>query len=253
MKKIILICLAFLTLTSGSETQHSKKKNNKAKTELKTNFSGIITYYGKVTRIPDRSKTYAKLHDFEAQFELYMNSEYTRRIEDYKNLGLSITITEGIKHDYYMQTVFSKDGNFVAEATPQEIIDYQLTPKYRKTNSLKMRKVGGKKRIKGFVCRKVISDIVTEDNIRIQLVAWYAPELYIEGFQIPYFPKLQGIPLVYDTYNGEHVVTYQATDIKKKELHNGYFGKPTMVESINYTDFLLKIQEIGNKKPEFDF
>ncbi|MBN1463642.1 MAG: hypothetical protein JXQ69_01900 [Paludibacteraceae bacterium] len=253
MRKIIFIALALLSIIALTAARKPKKKNTK-KAPQETTFTGIISYYGKVTRIPDKSKTTAKLNDFEAQFQLYMNEEYTRRIEKYENLGLTITLTEGINHDFYMQSVHSKDGNLLAIATLDEMKELQLTPKYVRYNSLKMRKVSGKKRVQGYICKKAISDIVTEDNIRIQLVAWYCPELTLKGYQTPYFPKLQGyIPLVYDMYTGQHVVTYSATDVKKQALHNGYFSKPDQMEPLNYKEFLKKIQEIGNKQQQEEF
>lgn len=246
MKKYIILILTLLSVLALVAAKKPVKKN--AKEPLKTNFTGIISYYGKVTRIPDKSKTTAKLFDFEAQFQLYMNEDYTRRVENYENLGLKITLTEGLKTDFYMQTVNSKEGNLLAIATLEEIKELQLTPKYMKTNALKMRNVGGKKRIQGYICKKAICDIVTVDNIRIQLVAWYCPELYLEGFKIPYFPALRGIPLMYDSYNGQHVVTYSATEVKKQPLHNGYFSKPDQMEPLTYREFIRKIQEIGNKQ-----
>jgi GLPGLI family protein len=246
MKRLLVFCLAFITLFVST----SSKKPEKSNEPEKSNFTGIISYYGKVTRIPDKSKTRAKLNDFEAQFQLYMNDEYTKRVEDYKSLGLSIIITEGLKNDLYMQQISSREGNFLAIATLQEMKDYQLTSRYVKYNSLKMRKVTGKKRIQGYVCNKAICDIVTEDNIRIQLIAWYTTELYIEDYHIPYFPDLKGIPLAYDTYNGQHVVTYTATDVKKMPISNSYFSKPGQIEPMTYTEFMQKMQELGNKQEE---
>jgi len=245
MKKIILLALALLTLTSITAAKKPEKKDEEPQ---KSSFSGIITYYGKVTRIPDKSKTHAKLGDFEALFKLYMNDEYTRRVENYEGLGLKITITEGINKDVYFQTVSTKNGDMFVEATTQELKDYQLIAKYMRTNSLKMREVTGKKRINGYTCKKVISDIVTEDNIRIQLVAWYCPDLFIPGYQVPFFPNLKGIPLLYDTYNGEHVVTYNATDIKKQLLNNGYFSRPNMMEPMTFTEYMRKMEEQGKQE-----
>lgn len=248
MRKFLLITLALLSIIAAMGFGWPKQKKSKKKAPTETNFSGIITYMGKVSRIPDRNRTKAKLHQFEAKFDLYLNSEFSKRVEEYKALGLSITITEGIKTDFYQQTVFSKDGNMLIIATPQEIRDYQLTARHIRTNSLKMRKVRGKKRIKGYVCKKMISDIITEDNIRIQLVAWYTPELFVKGFQIPYFPGMPGIPLLYDTYNGEHVVTYQATHIKEKELNNSWFGRPMQVVPMTFTEYLIKMQNYGQEE-----
>ncbi len=248
MRKFLLITIALLTVIAAMGSSNASRKKSKKKTPTESNFSGIITYLGKVSRIPDKNKTSANLHDFEARFDLYLNDEYSKRVEEYKALGLSITITEGIKKDYYQQTVYSKDGNMLIIATPKEIKDYQLTAKYIRTTSLKMRKVRGKKRIKGYVCKKMICDIITEDHIRIQLVAWYTPELFIKGYQTPYFPGLPGIPLLYDTYNGEHVVTYQATHIKKKELKNNYFGRPMQVVPMTFTEYLIQMQNYGNEQ-----
>jgi GLPGLI family protein len=241
MKKTLsLVCLIAICLTAIAKNPPKATEEND-KNDKRPVFSGIISFYGKVTRIPDKSKTKAKLGDFDSLFKLYLNANFSKRVENYE--GLSITITEGINQDIYYQTISSKQGNMLIEATPQEQKDYQLTAKTVRYSSIKTREVTGKKKVNGYACKKVICDMVTEDNIRVQLIAWYSPDLYIPGYVVPFFPDLKGLPLIYDYYNGEHVVTYNATDIKKQDISNNTFSKPSGVEPMTMTQYLRKMQE----------
>jgi GLPGLI family protein len=240
MKKIF--ALLFICLVGAFALQAKKNKDNSDDEKKRPVFSGVISYYGKVTRIPDKSKTKAKLGDFDSLFKLYMNKNFTKRVENYE--GLSITITEGINQDIYFQTVSSRQGgNYLVVATPQEQKDYQLTAANVRYTTMKLKEVSGKKRINGYTCKKVVCDMVTEEKIRVQLIAWYTDELYIPHYKIPFFGELNGIPLMYDTYNGEHVVTYNATDIDKHDYPDNFFGKPSGVEPMTMTEYMRSMEQ----------
>lgn len=240
MKKTIAI-LGIL-LISICSIQAKKKKEEAQDDSKRPIFSGMISYYGKVTRIPDKSKTRAKLGDFDSLFKLYMNKNFTRRIENYE--GLSITIIEGINQDIYYQYISTKEGGkTLVIATPQEQKDYQLTAQYARATSIKIKEATGKKRINGYACRKVTCDMVTEDKIRVQLIAWVTEDLYIPNYKIPYFGVLKGIPLMYDTYNGEHVVTYNATEVDKHDYPDNFFGRPGGIEPVNMTQYLQSMEQ----------
>ncbi len=237
-KAVALLCLFAISLIPIQA-----KKKNKHEEKKRATFSGVITYYGKVTRIPDKSKTINKLGDFDSLFKLYLNKNFSRRVEQYT--GLEISITEGINQDVYFQYIRAKTHKFLVVATPQEMRDYQLTPNFVRYKKRRIREVSGKKRIKGYKCKKVVCDILTEDNIKIQLVAWYTKKLYIPGYKIPYFDELRGIPLMYDTYNGEHVITYIAQDVDKRLLLDNFFGRPSGVEAVTMNQYLQSIQQIS--------
>lgn len=238
MRKNILF---FLLICLLSQTSFLSGKE-KVLEEEKTHFNGIITYMGKVSRIPDRAKTKVKLNDMDAYYQLYMNDHFTKHVEDIEG-QMQLTITEGITDEVYVQTMSSREGNILIEATPKEQKDYQLTAKSKRYSSVNIREVSGKKKIKGYNCKKVICDMITEDNIHVQLVAWYTPELTIKGYYTPYFGYLKGLPLYYDYYNGDYVVTYYSTKIEKKAVPDSFFNEPTGVEPINMTQYLRSQQQ----------
>lgn len=246
MKKIIAIVgILFISVCS----LQAKKKDKNTDDTKRPVFSGVISYYGKVTRIPDKSKTRARLGDFDSVFKLYMNKNFTRRVENYE--GLTIHIVEGINQDYYYQYISTKEGGAtLVVATPQEQKDYQLTAKYVRSNSVKLKEVMGKRRINGYTCRKVICNMVTEDKIRIQLTAWITDELYIPNYSIPFFGALKGLPMIYDTYNGEHVVTYNVTDVDKHNYEDGYFNKPSGIVPLTMTEYLRSMEQQAPQEQE---
>lgn len=215
----------------------SQKKQEE---EQQSNFSGYISYYGKVSRIPDKSKTTARLGNFDSSFKMYLNDDFSKRVESFE--GINIATIEGSTQDIYFQSITGAIGDFLIEASPQEQQDYQLTAKYRRYSSVKMKEPSEKRKVCGYTCKKLVCDMVTEDNIRIQLVAWYAPDLYVKNYRIPFFSKLKGVPLIYDTYNGEHVVTYSANEVKKQELKDSFFARPEGLPTISITDYVRSSQ-----------
>lgn len=247
MKKTI--AFLFILLISICSIQAKDKKEEQQDDSKRPIFSGVISYYGKVTRIPDKSKTKAHLGDFDSLFKLYMNKNFTRRVENYEGLG--INIVEGINHDYYFQYLSSKQGGAtLVVATPQEIKDYQLTAQYVRASSIKIKEAIGKKRINGYTCTKIVCDMVTEDKIRVQLVAWIAEDLYIPNYKIPFFGVVKGIPLIYDTYNGEHVVTYNTTDVEKHSYEDNFFGKPSGIEPVTMTQYMRNMEQQSQEQPQ---
>lgn len=191
-------------------------------------FSGVLSYVGKVTRIPDKSKTDVKLQETDANFVEYMNSEWTKRVEDI-NGELTVTTLIGNKEDIWWQSIRSRRDSSVLLLTSnrEEQIKYGLMPQDAKCNSKKVKVQSNKKRkIDGHECVKVICNIVTVDNIRVQLVAWVATDLRIKGRKTPYFGELSGLPLIYDYYNGKYVVTYSVNDISKRVFSNQDFAEP---------------------------
>ncbi|MDR1678691.1 MAG: hypothetical protein LBR81_02830 [Prevotellaceae bacterium] len=241
-KRIFFLCL-ILVCTLGmaaKKTKQGTRSNDDSRV-----FTGVISYYGKVTRIPDRSLSKAKLGDTDSNFKLYMNRNFTKRIESFE--GITITITEGINQDIYYQTISTPEDNTLIVATLQEQRDFQLTAKTVRYASVRVREMSGKKKINGYECRKAVCDMVTEDNVRIQLIAWYAPELQIPHYRVPFFGELKGLPLLYDCYNGEHVVTYNSTSVKRQDVSDRFFDLPTDVEPISMTEYIRRVQT-GNSE-----
>jgi hypothetical protein len=236
MKKYLILLLSFgFALSCFSQ---KTKKNDK--NEDKNKFEGRITYIGKVTRIPDKKKTTAKLGDVDSYFDLVINENFFRKEENIQN-RLQINTTEGIKNEIFFQTIRPIPGDTIIfiEATPQEQHHYGLTA--RNSDACSSKKVSAKtskrKKIVRQKCTKVICNMVTTDNIRVQLVAWVAASIKVNGFYTPYFGELSGFPLMYDYYNGEYVVTYTATKIKKGTVLDSYFSRPN-TQSITMTEYL---------------
>jgi len=201
---------------------------NAVEKKQQKDFSGTLSYTGKVTRIPDKSKTNVKLQETDASFKEMINSEWTKRVEDI-NGELTVTTLVGNKQDVWWQTISSRrDGSvLLLTSNREEQIKYGLMPQDAKCNSKKVKVQSNKKRkVDGHECVKVICNMVTTDNIRVQLVAWVATDLRIKGRKTPYFGELSGLPLIYDYYNGKYVVTYSVNDISKRTFTDQDFEMP---------------------------
>jgi hypothetical protein len=244
MKKTIsLILIAAMTALTGLSAATNNKSKGKEKQKEVANFNGKIKYIGKVTRIPDRSKTAVKLNDFEGEFYEYYNDEYVKREENINN-QLKVSNVTGIKSDIFFQTIESiVDKTMIyITATPDEQRQFQLTPRMMRANSKKITFSSGKLVVLKRKCKKVVCNMVTEDNIHLQLVAWYDPNLKINGFCVPYFGKIDFVPLKYDFYNGEYVVTYTATEIKEMPVFSGTFDRPDATP-ITMTEYVMSQQQ----------
>lgn len=237
MNRFFLIALSLLlSIPVLASSPKDKEKNV-------TNFNGVITYIGKVSRIPDRKRTSARLQDLDSYFKLYMNDSYTKSVEDIQS-QLEISKVTGIRDESFFQTLTYRDQSpILVVASREEIRQFQLTPLSMRCNEKKIKTMTGKRTILGHKCLKMVCDMVTEDNIHVQLVAWYAPDLRISGYNTPYFGQLKGLPLAYDVWNGEYVVTYTATEIDEKSIPASTFEKPKDVSPISFTRFMQMQQE----------
>lgn len=247
----ILFFFCLISFYSNGYAAPPKSKTGSAKSKKSEKeippFEGVIGFYGKVTRIPDKSLTKAKLNDFENTFDLYINKEYTKTVDEFG--GLRITTTDGLENDTYYQTIETKEEKLLITASIKEQQDFQLKPKYVKVKSSDISYQHSKTRkVKGYRCTRVTCNIVTEDNMRIQLVAWYTTEIHMPKYQLPFYGELPGIPLIYDMYNGLHVVTYTAQSVKKwSSLKNSYFLAPnTGFTKISYTDYVNTQGRMGD-------
>jgi len=233
---IALVLVLLLTIPVFAAPSKDKEKNT-------TNFNGVITYIGKVSRIPDRKRTTARLQDLDSYFKLYLNDEYAKSVEDIQS-QLEISKVTGIRNESFFQTLTYRDqAPMLVVATSEEIQKYQLTPRSMRANEKKIRTMTGKRTILGHKCLKMVCDMVTEDNIHVQLVAWYAPDMHISGYNTPYFGQLKGLPLAYDVWNGEYVVTYTATEIDEKNIPSSTFEKPKDIAPISFSEFMRMQQE----------
>ncbi|MBP5137042.1 MAG: hypothetical protein ILP23_06970, partial [Paludibacteraceae bacterium] len=147
------------------------------------------------------------------------------------------------KSDIFFQTIESiVDKTMIyITATPDEQRQFQLTPRMMRANSKKITFASGKLVVLKRKCKKVVCNMVTEDNIHLQLVAWYDPNLKINGFCVPYFGKIDYLPLKYDFYNGEYVVTYTATEIKEMPVLGSSFNRPDATP-ISMTEYIMSQQ-----------
>lgn len=235
MKKHLAIIFLLLTVATAFATD--TKKNGKS--EEGSNFNGVITYIGKVTRIPDRSKTTVKLNEFDSFFDMYFGDEYTKRVENINN-QIIVSYVNGIKEDVFFQTIESQIDKSVIyiTANPDEQRKFQLTPQTMRSNHKKVTYASGKKTVCGRKCKKVVCNMVTEDNIHLQLIAWYDPNIRLKDLYTPFFGKIDGMPLMYDFYNGEYVVTYTATKIRKTMIPNSTFDRPDATP-ISMTEYVM--------------
>ncbi len=219
MKRIIVLGLVATMVIGVCHAQKNQQKD----------FSGVITYNGKVSRIPDKKKTDARLNENDGTIREYMNSDFTKR-EEVINGELLIKTVNGNKDDVWWQTLQSSKnkGVLLFTSTRAEQMKYSLLPKDAKCNSAKVLNRKNKKmKVCGHECTKVICNMVTTDNIRVQLVAWVATDMRIKGRITPYFGELSGVPLKYDYYNGRYVVTYTAEKIEKGVYGADFFEKPS--------------------------
>lgn len=234
---VMLVALAVIPASLAG------KRSAKASRSKVPDFNGVITYIGKVSRIPDRKITSVKLREFDSFYDMYFSDDFTKRVENINN-QIVVSYVTGIRNDYFFQTIESKiDGSVVyITATPDEQRLYQLTPRMMRANSKRVNGASGKKNILGHKCSKVVCNMVTEGNIHLQLIAWYDPKIKIDGYYVPFFGEIKGLPLMYDFYNGEYVVTFTATKINKRPVLSNTFDPPADVTPVSMTDYVMSQQ-----------